>query len=340
MTRKTTDEFEGLLTDLDQADARILHLFPSLDFHASTFDRRIKLGLKTRIRALIVAAEHGYVNEYLLLKQYQVGGESRHRALVLLQSLGLLRRTKETSEKNVTRFRYTLSDKGVVFCTAFPRLFRSGRYAALITKRVSNENLARVMLVLYLYATGDTENRLLSALRHASDSGLNLEHVPEDLLAEKLLEGDELLSRSSGADFLFRAFEVFIDFHQSAKPSTRAYTKQSIDDLVDFAFSQPKLALRFLALAKEALELFRSTDFQVWLRLTHSSPKEIMRLQQHLGKLILARLGDIGADNSIKARKLWEKRHDILEEVRNWLREEILWRTSELHRGLAGRNED
>jgi DNA-binding PadR family transcriptional regulator len=306
--------------DAARADPELLMLFPSLNFRSPAYDPMVKKGLHATLAVVLVAAENGKVNNYLLVKDYQVGGETRRRVLPLLHDLGLLRRRQETSEKRVKRFSYTLTDKGVILCAAFPKILQSKTFPSLIRTCVLHANLAQTMLVLFLQPI-DGKNRLLAVLRELSHKGLNIEQASEDDLAQRLLEADEMISRTPVREAILKAFAHFVDFHAEATVKARAQSKQSILELIDLAWSNPELAKRYMRLVVEVLDFLRSADFQVWWRLSRGASKHINRLTGVGRKIVFNHMAKPWADLD-RLEKLWSERGDIFNEIRGWLRED------------------
>ena len=232
-------KFKKLLEDVDAADSKVLRLFPCQDFQGGTFGLQAKKGLKTALRTILVAAEDGYVNENELSK-YGVGGDSRHRLLPRLLDRGLLTRSEEKSERGGKKFVYQLSAKGVVLCAAFPRILKSYLYVSLINNRVANRPLAYTMLTLYdadsIRKSG--RNHLLEVLHFASDSGLNIEHVSEKDIAQRLLLEEEAMSTDPQETFLFKLCGELIDWASSANDDDIADVRKSVSDLLDLLRSK------------------------------------------------------------------------------------------------------
>jgi hypothetical protein len=313
-------KFKKFLEDVDAADPKVLRLFPSMDFE-------VMKGLQTALRVLLVAAEDGYVNENELSK-YGVGGDSRHKILPRLCNLGLLTRSEEVSSKGGKKFVHRLSDKGVVICAAFPRIFRSrDLFVSLIKNHVANKSLAHTMLTLYLGQAAPRKNQLLESLRFASDSGLNIEHASEENLAERLLQAEEAMSTDPQEAFLFKLGEEFIDWIYSASDEDLARMRDDLSGLLGLLRSEDpeerafarNVSAKMIIGFRDVLQFLRSSDFQVW---TRASNKNMKRLREIVLEVVQAEAGDIVGGGVDGLRTAWRNRRRIAQLVRKRLREE------------------
>jgi hypothetical protein len=331
-------KFKELLLDVNAADSKVLRLFPSVDVHGAEIRPQVKKGLQTALRVLLVAAEDGYVNEYEL-NEYGVGGDSRHRVLPRLCDLRLLVRSEGVSEKGRTKFVHRLSDKGVVLCAAFPRIFRFRQnYVSLIKNCVANKSLASTMLTLYHAQAAPRKNQLLESLRFASDSALNIEHVSEEDLAQHLLL-EEAMSTDLQETALFNLAEGFVEWVYLANGEDIAEVRQTFLQLLDSLRSGEtreremvrRLLLRLIVGLREGLQFIRSSDFQVWARVSRSPGESLKpKLWGIALDAIRVHMGDLSGSGSEGLRRLWDKRKVILEEMRKKMREGTYLRIIEM----------
>lgn len=322
MVSKAQIKFKELLADVDSADARILSLFPSLDYRRTGIELRTVTGLRTALRVLLVAVEEGYVNDQLLVKKYAVGGDSRRRVLPQLLDLQMLSRKEELSEKKVKRFRYLLADKGVLLSAAFQRIFKSSRYVDLVRDHVTNKSLAQVLMILYLQRRGDKKNALLETLHSLAEIGLNFEHVAEDELTNRILDAEQLITHDPRVSQLFELLEIFVNSLPHASQEQFVHFTEfayQIPSYIEFARSEPVMTKRLLTLIREMMQFLASPDFQMYL-MTHRDPSRLKDIVLDELRLQVSPIKDMPTDERLGT--LWRRRIDIVENVSRRLREE------------------
>ncbi len=288
--------------------------------------------MRTALRVLLVAAIDGHVNEFELEERYGVGGESRHRVLAFLYGLKLLSRSKAASERGKWKYVYRLSDKGVLLCTAFSCI-EPNRFVAMIRNHVKYEALANTSLVLFHHRTAAAKNGLITALRCASDMSLNFETTSEEALAERLFHAEDMMLQDQQATFLFRLLQNFVDFYSDpGAEKLIAPSLQGISDFLSLARSEPLMTKRFLTAFREAIQFWRSSDFQVWVRSSPNLHKDLNRLKQIVFETIRNRVGEIESLGfSDRLEVLWKSRRAVLDDVRRKLRDESASRLSGLY---------
>ena len=333
MPTKTQIRFRKLLEDVNKADKKILRLFPSMDFWKQG-NLGVALGLKTDLRILLIAAERDYVNEYILSEEYAVGGDSRHRVLPRLQTLGFLSRSEETSSRGGKKFMYALSDKGVILCSAFQRIYKSNRFVTLIKNFVSNLDLKQVMLVLYFQGVKAQYNRLLQILHQLSDKGCNIENVSEAAMVDWLLQTEQSVSTDPRESFLFELLEEFVDQVSSLSEEDVSEFINTISNWADIARSDPSFTKRFLVVIREGLQFLHSSDFRVWMLTSKDMKKDLEHLVEIFFEIVgvkpkeislkklLENKSQIPAMDETSLKKLWEKRSQIFLDVLKRLRKE------------------
>jgi hypothetical protein len=321
---KTPAKFDKLLKDIDRADAKILRLFPSVDLERRTYTPQVKQGIETALRILLVAAEDGYVNEYEL-NEYGVGGYSRHRILHRLYDLGLLARSQLQSEKGGKKFEYCLSGKGLLLCAAFPRVFRSEQYVALIKECVTNKSLANTMLFLYHKPAGKSSNQLLEALRLASDLGSHLENLADEKIAERLLQAEENATADHAEILVFKHLPEVVDMLARGSDRDIEALSSLIAGIIKSAHAEPAQTKIALNLIGELRKLLRSPDFQILMR----TPDGLTRFIAIGQESFRSQVGDLATcDDPVGV--LLEKGKLIFGEFRKRLRQESLSRIVEL----------
>ncbi len=326
--RAARRRFRKLLRDVDEADAKVLRLFPSSNVERKLMPQ-VRKGLETDLRVLIVAVQNGFVNHQVLKDDYEVGGDSRRRALPRLLKLGLLSRSEQVSEKRVRKDVYHLSGKGLILCAAFPRIFKSGQYVSLIEKCVTDRSLANSMLFLYRQPIGENGNQLIETLHRLSDIGLNLENLSEEMIAERLLHTEQLTPRDIFEAFVFAAGRQLVDMLSNATKEEVAELLKMIPDAVDTIRSRPMQTKVLLTFIEETDRLSRSSDFDTWLRLMRLSKGSIVSLVQIFRESIQG-FGDLeGHDEDYWQNKV---RNETVPTIRRRLQEESLRRLKELER--------
>jgi len=323
--QKPEGRFRELLKDIKEADSRILRLFPSLDF-GRNLSFQVKRGLETDLRVLLVAAERGYVNHNVLKDEYVVGGDSRKRSLHKLEGLALLSRSEELSEKRVRKDVYRLSGKGLLLCAAFPRIFKSELYVSLITNCAS-KSLANTMLILYDEATSMGGNRLLDVLHWAADRGLNLENIPEEALAERLLSTEELTEKG----LLGILLSAFLDVLPKMTNDDVEAMLHDVSAVVRTVHSEPVASKLILTFQEESYRLLRSSDFLVWLKARRALGDPIRRFLEIFRESYPKDLRYIESHDEA----FWNDtiRNQIFPQVRRRLHEEALSMTGKLETG-------
>ncbi len=311
-------KFQELQNKVEQADPKILLLFPSINFLQENYLTKIKEGLKTNLRVLLVAAKEGYVNHYVLDNKYAVGGESRKRAISRLFKIELLKLSEEKSEKNVTKHKYHLTGKGVILCTAFPLVFESEKFISLIKNHYVSKSLANILSVLYLKQDNEGSNRLIETLHYLADSGLNIENISEDALSKRLLEAEEEVFSEPKEELLFEMLEQSIDWIHSAKDKEVKELFQNMSTIANLIRTNSVLAKNISAVLKDIFFFLKTSDFQVWLR----NSKDFNSLKEIALQTAWTHIGDYEGENLIQG--FWEKRKQILEDIRITMREECI----------------
>jgi DNA-binding HxlR family transcriptional regulator len=317
--KKAKEKFLKLLDDVDSIDTLVLRIFPSVDYTRDKQESNVATGKKTSLRILLVAVEKGYVNNYTLEHEYGVGGYSKDEFLPRLKDAGLLRRSKEMSEKKRPMYKYTLADKGVILAAAFPRILRSRQFTHLIRAHVRSESLAQVLLVLHLQPVGNEKNALQKVLHIASEDGLNAENITEEDLANRLLQAEQ--KEDWREQYLFQQAEVLVDFLHSASSNIIAELSKNASNFVELARSNPNLTKQMLTVAREWVHFVWSPDFLIWARTT----KDLTRFNQITLDVVRTHFGkDI---QELRANPewmlgLWKDRQQLLSELRKKLREE------------------
>jgi hypothetical protein len=315
--------FRKLLDDVGGADAKILRLFPSLDLNRSDLTPQAIKGIETDLRVLIIAAQNGYVNDYLLSNEYRVGGDSRRRTLRRLLALQLLARFEEPSAKGGRKFTYKLSGKGLLLCAAFPRIFNSPHYISSIRTSVAQEALRSRILTMYFHSIEDG-NSLHKVLSSASDTGFNFENIPEKALGRQLSQLERMMDFSWVEIFLQPLYSQIVDRLSKLSDEDVVRLQESFAAVLSAVRSNPQLFKVFLTLNQEMEALCNSSDYQTWLRVSRASKStnHMERLVEILVDIIRSEVH--GVQFSDKPEAYWNDliRERIVPKIRERLQQE------------------
>jgi hypothetical protein len=324
MASKGQRNFRKLLDDVRGADAKILRLFPTLDPNRSDLTPQARKGIETDLRVLIIAAQRGYVNDYLLGNEYGAGGDSRKRTLGRLLTLQLLARYEEPSMKGGRKFRYILSGKGLLLCSAFSRIFNSPDYVSSVKTSMVHEALRSRILAMYLHSIEDS-NSLSKALSFASDIGFNFESIPEEILSRRLSQLERMMGSSWVDWFLKPLYPSIVDLVSKLSDEDVAQLQRSFGEILNAARSNPQMFKVLLTLNQEMDRLCNSSEYQTWLRVSKLS-KSANRVDRLLGIVADAIRSEVhGVQFSDKPVAYWNDliRERVIPKIRERLRQEI-----------------
>lgn len=284
--------------DVDKVDNQILSLFPSLDLCLNVH-KQTKKRMRTHLQILKIAAETGYVTNYMLTNEKaspRFGGQVAHDSFKHLEKIGLLQSRETLSVKKRPRRDLILTPKGIIACMALPEFQQTSKLRLILERPYYKENVLASTLRIYnnegVRRQYDVKSPISPAIiivkELASDSyGFNLERKSEDDISSDLrnIEEKGFLDSLKTSPFEFQ--RVLIEIAQDDEMRNQLH---NFMDEISKVKSDPELLhqvnIETGKMVQSMISFFTSPAFRIWAKTKKkkSQTLDFRELREALGK--------------------------------------------------------
>ena len=161
---------------------------------------------------------------------------------------------------------------------------------------------------------------LFETLRFMSDMGMNLEHVTQVELTDRILKSEQSLTygKFGESSYLFDLVENSVALLPKLSEKQVAQLGELIPAYIKYVRYNPTISKRMIALLRDIWYFLASPDFLMFVM--HADP---YCLKDILSEAISNELGrPPGPLSDVEMAFLWERRAKIIDEVRRRIREQ------------------